>query len=143
MYKILLVEDEPVCSSDINKLLGGFCTLHTTSSSTIAMNLAATNKYSLIMIDINIRSSLTGINIANSIRNLSVYNSIPIVAFSIIKPEASKDYLLSCGFTHLISEPFNIRNFAQHIKFILSSQLNSNKLPFGSDKKPLTPRLVY
>ena len=140
---MLLVEDEPVCSSDINKVLGNYCVLHITSSSGIALNLAAANKYNLIMIDINIRSSMTGINIANSIKNLTSYSSVPIVAFAIIKPEVNKEYLLSCGFTHLISEPFNSRNFAQHIKYILSSQLNNNYLTAGSFKKPLTPKLVY
>ena len=143
MYKMLLVEDEPTCSSDINKLLGNFCTLHTTSSSSIALNLAATNKYHLIMIDIKMHSGSTGINIANSIRNLSNYNSIPIVAFAILKLDADKDYLLSCGFTDVISEPFNNRNFAQHIKFILTSREKNNDMPFGDINKILTPKLVY
>ncbi len=143
MYKMLLVEDEPMCSSEINKLFGNFCTLHTTSSPSIALNLAATNKYHLIMIDIKMHSGTAGINIANSIRNLSNYNSIPIVAYAILKPEADKDYLLSCGFTHIISEPFNNRNFVQHIKFILTSQEKNNIMPLGNIKKILTPRLVY
>ena len=143
MYKVLLVEDNPQSSSDINKLLSEFCQVHSTSSAAIAMNLATANKYSLIMIDVNQRSGTSGINIANSIRNMSNYNSIPIVAFVLMKLIEKKEYLLSCGYTHIISEPFNKRNFAQQIKFIISSQQNNiDSLP-SMMNKIASPKLVY
>lgn len=143
MYKVLLVEDNPQPSSDINKLLSEFCQVHSTSSPVIAMNLAIANKYNLIMIDVNQHSGTSGISIANSIRNLSNYNSIPIVAFVLIRLVESKEYLLSRGYTHLIPEPFNKRNFAQQIKFILSSQkINSGSFPLPMGKL-ISPKLVY
>ncbi len=143
MYKVLLVEDDPVCSSSINKLLSEFCQIHITSSAAIALNLASANKYNLVMIDSNLHSGASGIGTANSIRNLSSYGFVPIVAFAITKLTESKEYLLSRGYTHLISEPFNIRNFAQQIKFILSSPLNVNDPVFMPAKKNSIPKLVY
>ncbi len=143
MYKILLVEDDNVCSSSINKLLTDFCQLHITSSSAIALNLTNANKYSLVMIDVNLHSGSSGIATANSIRNLSGYKSVPIVAFSISKLNESKEYLLSRGYTHLIPELFNIRNFAQHIKFILSSRPNTYDSMLMEEEKILVPKLEY
>ncbi len=143
MYKMLLLEDDPECSSEINKLFINFCNLHITSSPSIALHLATANKYNLIMININKKSGMAVINIAQSISNLSNCSETPIVAYAIIKSDTNKEYLLSYGFTHFISEPFNIRNFAQHIKFILSSQINNSDLPDNSMKIQSTPKLVY
>ena len=143
MYKMLLLEDDPLCSSEINRLLINFCNLHITSSPSIALHLATANKYNLIMININKKSGMTVINIAQSISNLSNCGETPIVAYTILKSESNKEYLLSYGFTHFISEPFNTRNFAQHIKFILSSQINNNESQDKSLKMQSAPKLVY
>ena len=85
----------------------------------------------------------TGINTANSIRNMSSYNSYPIVGFSLIKPSENKEYLLSRGYTHLIAEPFNVRNFAQQVKFILSSHLGANRHSFLPLGKSPVPKMIF
>lgn len=143
MYKMLLLENDPECSSEINKLFINFCNLHITGSPSIALHLANANKYNLIMIDINKKSGMEAINIAQSISNLSNCRDTPIVAYAILKSDTNKEYLLSYGFTHFISEPFNIRNFAQHIKFILSSQINNSDTPEKHLKIQSAPKLVY
>jgi CheY-like chemotaxis protein len=144
MFKMLLIGDKPTYSSEISSVMKGFCQLHTTSSATIGFNLAAANKYDLIMIDIDMHSGNSGVEAAHSITKTETYASVPIVAFSVGKIMADKDLLFSYGFTHIISEPYNMRNFAQQIKFIISSQLNSNHFsPFLSSNKPLAPKLVY
>jgi len=143
MYKVLLVEDDPVCSSSINKLLLGFCNVHTTSSTNIALHLTTANKYNLVMIDVNLRSSNSGVGTANSIRNMNGYGIIPIVAYASIKLTESREYLLSRGYTHLIPEPYNIRNFAQQIKFILTSKQNTDDPAYTSVEKMSAPKLEY
>ncbi|HUX59775.1 MAG TPA: response regulator [Ignavibacteriaceae bacterium] len=143
MHKLLLIEDDPVNSSNINKLLSGFCQIHTTSTTDIGIHLANANKYSLVMIDVNLRSTSTGIGTANSIKNISGYDSIPIVAFVITKLDESKEFLLARGYTHLITEPYNSRNFAQQIKFILSSKQNSNNSEFSQVGKNSVAKIEY
>ena len=142
MYKILLVEDNPVNSANINSLFKEFCQLHITSSAAIALNLTAANKYNLVMIDTDLRSG-SGIDTASSIRKMNGYNSVPIVAFSMIKLSGSKEYLLTQGYSHFITEPFNSRNFAQHIKFILASQININDHIFMKTEKNPIPKVDY
>ncbi len=127
MYKILLVEDAPAASSSINNLLSGFCQLHITSSANIALHLSSLNSYNLVMIDINLHPEGSGIDTANTIKNMTGYNSFPIVGFTLLKPAGNREYLLSRGYTHLIEEPFNVRNFAQRIKFILSPHPDTNR----------------
>ncbi len=144
MFKILLVEDKVTCSSSVHVLLKDFCQLHSTSSSGIALNLAAANKYDLIMIDINLNSGAVGVDIASAIKRLTNYNLVPIVAFSINDCSEKKEYLLANGYSHLISEPFNIRNFAQQIKFILASQISyNNSSPLLSSAHSFIPKVVY
>lgn len=143
MYKLLLVEDDPVCSASINKLLADFCQVHITSSAAIALNLAIANRYNLVMIDVNLHTGSSGIGTANSIKNMTNYSSIPIVAFSIDKLSETREYLLSRGYTHFIHEPFNIRNFAQQIKFILSTQIKMNKLLLMQEDKTPYTKIIY
>ena len=95
------------------------------------------------MININKKSGMEVINIGQSISNLNNSSGTPIVAYAILKSDTNKEYLLSYGFTHYISEPFNIRNFAQYIKFILSSQINNSDSEDNSFKIKSAPKLVY
>ncbi len=143
MYKILLVEDAPAASSSINNLLSGFCQLHITSSANIALHLSSLNIYNLVMIDINLHPEGSAINTANTIKNMSSYNSFPIVGFTLLKIVENKEYLLSRGYTHLIVEPFNARNFAQYIKFILSSHLDTNRHEFIPVGKTPVPKMIF
>ncbi len=143
MYKILLLEDAPAASSIINNLLSEFCQLHITSSASIALHLSSLNNYNLIMIDINLHPEGTGINTANTIKNMTSYNSFPIVGYTLLKLAGNREYLLSRGYTHLIEEPFNARNFAQHIKFILSSHLDTNRHEFIPVGKTPVPKMIF
>jgi CheY-like chemotaxis protein len=139
-----MIEDQPAYYADISTTMKGFCQLHITSSAAIGLNLATANNYDLIMIDVNMHTDTSGLDTVQSITRGDSNGTIPIVAFSVGKIAADKDYLFSHGFTHIISEPLNIRNFAQQIKFILSSQLNSNYFSqILSDKKELVPKVIY
>ena len=144
MFKMLMIEDNATYSSEISSIMKGYCQLHTTSSSAIGLNLANANSYDLIMIDVNMHADNSGLETVQSITRAGNNSSVPIVAFSITKLMSDKDFLFFHGFTHVISEPFNVRNFAQQIKFILSSQLKDNYFThFLADRKPLVPKIVF
>jgi len=144
MSKMLMIEDNAKYSSEISSTLRGFCQLHTTSSAAIGINLANANNYDLIMIDVNMKTESSGLETVQSIKRAGNNSFIPIVAFSITKLIADKDFLSFHGFTHIISEPFNIRNFAQQIKFILSSRQKDNYFSHHLiESEPLIPKVVY
>ncbi len=142
MYKILLLEDDPVTSSEINKLFSEFCQLHITRSANIALHLVDLNKYNLVMIDINLQPDGSALNTVHTIKNMSSYNSFPIVGFTLNISKVNKEYLISRGYTHLISGSFNIRNFAQQIKFIISSHLDTNRNSFLPSESLPVPKLM-
>jgi len=143
MYKILLLEDDVATSSSINKLFSEFCQIHITSSANIALHLVDLNRYNLVMIDINLHPEGSALNTAHTIKNMSNYNSFPIVGFTLLSSTGNKEYLLSRGYTHFINEPFNIRNFAQHIKFIISSHLDTNRNSFLPSGITPVPKMLF
>jgi len=144
MFKMLMIEDKPDYSADISSVFKGFCQFHTTSSTAIGLNLANANNYDLIMIDVNMKVDNSGLETVQAIKRSGNNNTVPIVAFSITKLIADKDFLFFHGFTHVISEPFNIRNFAQQIKFILSSRQKDNYFSHHiTETEPLIPKVVY
>jgi len=144
MFKMLMIEDKPAYSTEISSVFKGFCQLHTTSSAAIGLNLANANSYDLIMIDVNMKIETSGLETVQAIKRSGNNDAIPIVAFSITKLINDKDFLFFHGFTHIISEPFNIRNFAQQIKFILSSRQKDNYFSHHiTENEPLVPKVVY
>jgi CheY-like chemotaxis protein len=141
---MLMIEDKPAYSTEISSVFKGFCQLHTTSSAAIGLNLANANSYDLIMIDVNMKIETSGLETVQAIKRSGNNDAIPIVAFSITKLINDKDFLFFHGFTHIISEPFNIRNFAQQIKFILSSRQKDNYFSHHiTENEPLVPKVVY
>lgn len=141
---MLMIEDNPKYSSEISSSFKGFCQLHTTSSAAIGLNLANANNYDLIMIDVNMHAQTSGLENVQAIKRAGNNSLIPIVAFSISQLLEDKDILFFNGFTHIISEPFNIRNFAQQIKFILSSRQKDNYFSHHiTENEPLIPKVVY
>ncbi len=119
MYRVLLVEDEESCSSIVNYVLNGFCTLEITTKGETAVEMAAAGKYDLILMDIKLNYGINGIDATKQIRQLKGYESVPIVAFTAYAMKGDKEYFLSKGLSHYISKPFDLKRFVETIKTIL------------------------
>ena len=119
MYRVLLVEDEESCSSIVNYVLNGFCTLEITTKGETAVEMAAAGKYDLILMDIKLNYGINGIDATKQIRQLKGYESVPIVAFTAYAMKGDKEYFLSEGLSHYISKPFDLKRFVETIKTIL------------------------
>lgn len=119
MYRVLLVEDEESCSSIVNYVLNGFCTLEITTKGETAVEMAAAGKYDLILMDIKLNYGINGIDTTKQIRQLKGYESVPIVAFTAYAMKGDKEYFLSEGLSHYISKPFDLKRFVETIKTIL------------------------
>ncbi len=127
MYKVLLVEDEESCSSIVNYVLHGFCTLDITQKGETAITMAEDCKYDLILMDIKLNYGMSGIDATEQIRKIKGYESVPIVAFTAYAMKGDKEYFLSHGLSHYISKPFDLKKFVDTVKSILFSGQSINE----------------
>ncbi len=127
MFKVLLVEDEESCSSIVNYVLNGFCTLDITQKGETAITLAENNKYDLILMDIKLNYGMSGLDATQQIRQIKGYESVPIVAFTAYAMKGDKEYFLSHGLSHYISKPFDLKKFVDTVKSILFNNQSVSK----------------
>lgn len=71
-----------------------------------AIEKTKNNKYSLIILDINLRSNISGLEALAQIKKFPDYENIPVIALTAFAMKDDKIEFLSKGCTDYISKPF-------------------------------------
>jgi len=122
-YSILYVEDNPANLRLVSKLLKiqGNITLHDANSGSIALDLlSSSNKFDLILLDIQLPGDINGFDILKEIRTNSKYPDIPVIAISANATEHDINEGLSAGFDDYITKPIKIDSFMNSINIHLT-----------------------
>lgn len=119
--KILLVEDDEI-SKDVMKLfLRGFVEVDSSTNASTAAEKVKTNKYELILLDINLGRGPTGIDLIKEIRSLSEYKTTPVIAVTAFAMKGDKEEFLSAGFDFYLAKPFTREELRATIKKYLKN----------------------
>ena len=124
--RVLLVEnDKP--SVDVTKyFLKEICSIDVAENGDAAFELAKQNHYSLILMDINLGSGLSGIEAAKQIRNINGYENTAVVALTAYAAPSDKENFLASGLTHYLAKPFNKAAIINLVKLILDGDGGDN-----------------
>ncbi len=104
--KILLVEDEEDCIILVEYYLREKFDVEVAKNAISAIEMVKENKYSLILMDINLGKGLSGMDAVSEIRKLPEYKNIPIVALTAFAMKGDREEFLSGGCDEYISKPF-------------------------------------
>lgn len=102
---VLLVEDSAENAEVIIKFLNVLGNIDYAKDGWDALKLVRDNKYSLILMDINLGPGLDGINTLKRIRELPEYLSIPCIALTGYAMSSDIEKFIESGFNHYISKP--------------------------------------
>jgi len=117
--KILVVEDDDA-SKEVTKLfLKNFCEMDFASDGETAVELASSNHYEIILMDINLGLGISGLDAAREIRNINGYARVPIVALTAFAMRGDREEFLKSGCTHYLSKPFTKEKIVELLKRIL------------------------
>jgi CheY-like chemotaxis protein len=118
--KLLLVENDSTTRTVIKTALKKICELDSAEDGETAVQLAAENKYPVILMDIALGYGIDGIETTKRIRKLPGYKNIPIVALTAFAFVGDKEIFLSQGMTHYLSKPFQIADLKKLVTDILN-----------------------
>ncbi|MCX6163401.1 MAG: response regulator, partial [Ignavibacteriae bacterium] len=105
-FNILLIDDDKNVSDLISNLFKGR-NYSFADTEEKAYGLLKKQKYSLILLDINLGLNVSGIDVLKKIREIRGYENVPILALTAYAMLGDKEKFLNAGCDDYISKPFN------------------------------------
>ena len=118
---ILCVDDDAATQELLNIVLRKTFKVDFASNGELAFEKARDNKYSLIMMDINLGKGLDGVATAKKIRELPGYEKVPIAAMTAFAMKGDKEEFISAGMDDYISKPFTLKSLREFINKLIKS----------------------
>ncbi|MGA2298897.1 MAG: ATP-binding protein, partial [FCB group bacterium] len=103
---VLLVEDDNTSIAFVQKMIGNLYNLEVVKNAIDAIEKTKRNKYSVILMDINLGSGMNGLDAVKEIRKLASYKETPIVALTAFAMTGDREEFITGGCTHYLSKPF-------------------------------------
>lgn len=103
---ILIVEDDPFLRTLYRYLLEPHFELCITSGYDEAMVVAGQTSFDLLLLDINLGESRTGLDVLQALRYQAAYREVPALACSAYAQPEDAERFLSCGFDAYLAKPF-------------------------------------
>lgn len=120
---ILYVEDEALNRSVMKIYLKDLYVLDFAENGKIAFDKAKTKNYDGFLMDMNLRSELTGLDVTKELRKWLQYKKTPIIAVTAYTMQGDKERILEGGCSHYLPKPF----IQKDIISILNSIFFENK----------------
>ncbi|MBA4251710.1 MAG: hypothetical protein C0442_08315 [Chlorobiaceae bacterium] len=118
--KILYVEDDPIATDIVNRIVSKRCEIDLVSNSKDTLQKVKVKKYDLILMDINLGKDMDGIELTALIREMTEYKNIPIVAITAFAREEDVSEFLAKGMSHCITKPFKSKDLIELLENIFS-----------------------
>ncbi|MDP4290102.1 MAG: ATP-binding protein, partial [Bacteroidota bacterium] len=115
-YKVLIVEDDKVNAELTSFYLEGVATVDIAYDGESAVRMAEHNKYSAILMDINLGVGMDGFEATKRIRQLQGYKHIPIIATTGYTLYNEIELIKNSGFTEYLPKPFSKKELMTSIK---------------------------
>ncbi|MCH7973726.1 MAG: PAS domain S-box protein, partial [Bacteroidetes bacterium] len=104
---ILIVEDEIINAIAATKFLDKVYSIEVASTPKDAFEMCELNNYSLVLMDINLKSDMDGIELMKELkRKYLTYKDIPFVAITAYAMITDKRRIMDSGFNDYISKPY-------------------------------------
>lgn len=117
--KILYVEDEYDSIEFVKQVIGNKYDFDFAMNDKDCLKKIQKNKYSLILLDINLKKGKSGLDLLNEIKQTSYYKNIPVVAVTAYAMKGDKEEFLNAGCSDYISKPFSKKDLLNKISELL------------------------
>lgn len=126
LNKILYVEDDKISQQILKYYLKNKYILDLADDGFKALDLVKQVRYDLILMDINLGSSMTGLQTAQIIKKMPLYKDTPIVAVTAYTRRKEVQNFLNNGCTHYLSKPYIRKDILNIISDALISAGSNN-----------------
>lgn len=106
--EILVVEDEEINAIAIKRFIDKTCTVDIAHTPTEALAMCKLKKYSLVLMDINLKSSIDGIHLKERIiKEYKNYIDVPFIAQTAYTLSSDKNKIMDSGFEDYLAKPYS------------------------------------
>lgn len=112
---VLIVEDDFVNQLVITRLLKGYYRTLVVSSFDEAIEILNKNKVDIILMDISLNGSKSGMELTRELKNSKKYNYIPIIAVTAHALERDRQNAFDSGCDDYLAKPFTKNNLLEKI----------------------------
>ncbi len=117
--KILVVDNDGTSCDFVSVVLKNYVNIDYAENGNAAINMAAENNYSLVLMDIGLGLGMNGVQTTAHIRKLPGYETTPIIAVTAYAMKGDKELFLSQGLTHYLSKPYTRTELLSLVQEIL------------------------
>lgn len=125
--KILVVDDESSARFLLDLMLRDKFAVETSADSRSALEKADREAFDLVLMDINLGNSESGVTTMQRLRKLKGYKNIPVIAVTAFAMAKDRKELLSEGFDEYLSKPFERDELIKLIEKTLKIQASGLK----------------
>ncbi len=104
--RLLLIDDDPVINELCLHMLEGIALIDTASTGEKAKELLDKNSYAAALLDLNLKSKLSGVEVLKLMQASEQYKDIPIVALTAYSVVGEKGEFISQRCSYILSKPF-------------------------------------
>jgi CheY-like chemotaxis protein len=123
-FHILLVEDEPINQKVVQLMLDNIgCTYDSANTGAKALELAKTQRYDLILMDIQL-PDISGIDITKQLRALGI--TTPIIATTAYSFDDERHGFIAAGMNDVLAKPFRQQQIADAIQHWVKTPLQQS-----------------
>ena len=120
--KILIVEDEEINRIFLEKCVAKLGLYESASNGIEAIKLALNNQFDLVLMDINLGSSINGLETVERLRKIESYQKTPVVALTAYVDPEMVEKIITNGFSHYLAKPFLFYELKNLIKEIFKEE---------------------
>lgn len=117
---VLIVEDDPSAQELMQWFLPGAYDVDTVATATAANDIVARRSYDLILMDIDLDGSESGVDVLNGLPD-EVKASTTVVAVTAYAMPGDRERLLKAGFDGYLAKPFTRHHFLDTLAKVLPS----------------------
>lgn len=121
LKNILYIEDEDVSFQVVKRFLENLYVVENAENAENAIQLLERNKYDLILMDISLKHSISGLDLTRLIRVMPEYLHIPILAVTAHAMVGDKEKILESGCNGYLSKPFSRMELINHINELMNT----------------------
>ena len=132
--KILAVDDESSARFLLDLMLRDKFAVETSADSRSALEKAGKKLFDLVLMDINLGNSESGVTTMKRLREIKEYENVPVIAVTAFAMAKDKKDLLNEGFNEYLSKPFERDELIKLIEKTLntySSKLKNESQSFS------------
>ena len=118
--RMLVVEDNPDIQMLLSSLFENKYDLETAETAEDALQKAGASSYDLVLLDIHLRGSGSGIEVLKALRKEKAYERVPMVAMTAYGLPGDRERFLEAGFDAYLGKPFSPDEVGELTKRLLN-----------------------